>query len=300
MIARKFRRIFKKQIKRRNFKNLMRENLKVEKGNKEAIVCFECKKHGHIRSESSLLNKLKKKAMMATWDDSDKESSDEKDSQEVSNLAFMAIGDDDDDLDEVSNPTYDELYDAFKELHDEWMKIGKKNVCLKKKMVELKNENESLSAKITYLELENKTLNDIVALSNEKPNTSHEHLESHIDDLKNENEMLKKKSNELNEIVLKFINGQKMLDNMLNSKKYIFDKGGLGYKPNLKQKYNKNYFVKATSISDHKIVSHHCNQDGHMKNKCPIKRNAYYGAKCIWVPKGIITNTQGPKSIWVP
>ena len=185
----------------------MRENLKVEKGNKEAIVCFECKKHGHIRSESSLLNKLKKKAMMATWDDSDKESSDEKDSQEVSNLAFMAIGDDDDDLDEVSNPTYDELYDAFKELHDEWMKIGKKNVCLKKKMVELKNENESLSAKITYLELENKTLNDIVALSNEKPNTSHEHLESHIDDLKNENEMPKKKNNELNEIVLKFTNG---------------------------------------------------------------------------------------------
>ena len=32
----------------------------------------------------------------------------------------------------------------------------------------------------------------------------------------------------------------------------------------------------------------------------PIKRNAYYGAKCIWVPKGIITNTQGPKSIWIP
>ena len=75
-------------------------------------------------------------------------------------------------------------------------------------------------------------MHDRVALSNEKPSTSHKYLESHIDDMKNENEMLKKKSKELNEIVLKFTNGQKMLDNMFNSKKCVFDKGRLGYKPN--------------------------------------------------------------------
>jgi len=112
--------------------------------------------------------------------------------------------------------------------------------------------------------------------------------------------MLKKTNIELSDVMLKFTNGQKMLDNMLNSQKCVFDKGGIGYKPNLKQKYYKNYFVKATSTSDHKIVCHYCNQNGHMKNRCPIKRNVYYGAKYIWVPKGIITNTQGPKSIWVP
>ena len=65
--------------------------------------------------------------MVATWDDSDEESSDEEDSQEVSNLTLMAI--EDDELNKVSDPTYDELYDAFKELHDEWMKIGK-NKCM--------------------------------------------------------------------------------------------------------------------------------------------------------------------------
>ena len=37
----------------------------------------------------------------------------------------MTIGDDD-DMNEVSDPTYDELYDAFKEFHNELMKIGKK------------------------------------------------------------------------------------------------------------------------------------------------------------------------------
>ena len=44
--------------------------------------------------------------------------------QEMSNIALMAIGDESfDELDEVSDPTYDELYDAFKELHDDWKKI---------------------------------------------------------------------------------------------------------------------------------------------------------------------------------
>ena len=48
-----------------------------------------------------------------------------------------------------------------------------------------------------------------ITLSNEKPSISHEHLESCIDDLKNENETLKKKSNGLNKIVLKFTNGKR-------------------------------------------------------------------------------------------
>ncbi|KAH9769176.1 hypothetical protein KPL71_011898 [Citrus sinensis] len=296
MLARRFRKLFKKSDERRKFRDL-----KNRKEKKEVITCYECKKPGHIRPKCPLLNKLKKKAMVATWDDSDEETSDGEEHQEMTNLALMAIGDKlDDELDEVNDLlTYDELHDAFKELYDEWMKIGKKNACLKKKMVELKNENESLCAKITCLELENKTLHDRVALSNEKPSTSHEHLEYHIDDLKKENEMLKKKSNELNEIVLRFTNGQKMLDNLINSQKCVFDKGGLGYKPHLKQKYYKNYFVKSTSTNN-QVVCHYCNQNGHMKLGCPIKRKVYYGVKCVWVPKGTIANTQGPKNIWVP
>ena len=65
----------------------------------------------------------------------------------------MAIGDEsDDELDEENDlPTYDELHDTFKELYDEWMKNGKKNACFKKKMVELTNEKETLSAKIIWL-----------------------------------------------------------------------------------------------------------------------------------------------------
>ena len=36
------------------------------------------------------------------------------------------------------------------------------------------------------------------------------------------------------------------------------------------------------------------------KNICVVKRNAYYGMKCVWVPKGTIANSKGPKKIWVP
>ena len=57
--------------------------------------------------------------------------------------------------------------------------------------------------------------------------------------------------------------------------------------------------MKNTS-NNNQIVCHYCNQDGHMKNRRPVKRNAYYGVKCIWVPKGTITNTQGPKRFSVP
>ena len=107
------------------------------------------------------------------------------------------------------------------------MKIGKKNVCVKKEMTKLKNENESLNARIICLEIGNKTLHDEIALANEKPRILHEHLESHIDELKNENEMLKKKSHELNEIVLKFTNGKRCWTICLTHKNAFLIKEGL-------------------------------------------------------------------------
>ena len=73
------------------------------------------------------------------------ETTNEEESHKVSYLALMAIGDESvDKLDEASDPTQNVFYDAFKELHDNWIKIGKKNVRLKMKMVELSNEKDAL------------------------------------------------------------------------------------------------------------------------------------------------------------
>ena len=67
-----------------------------------------------------------------------------------------------------------------------------------------------------------------------KESITFEHERLHIDDLK-KYEMPWKKSNELNDIVLKFTNRPNILNNLLDSKKYVFNKRGISYKPNLKQ-----------------------------------------------------------------
>ena len=78
-----------------------------------------------------------------------------------------------------------------------------------------------------------------------------------------------------------------------------FDKGGIGYKPFLKTKYLKNYFVKASSPNDPKFVCNYCNQNGHTSSYCDIKKNTYFGVKQVWVPKAPNTNSQGHKVMWV-
>ncbi|KAH9677497.1 hypothetical protein KPL71_025392 [Citrus sinensis] len=120
MLARRFRKFYKKNNEQRKFRGY-----KNKKEKKEPITCYECKKPGHIRPECPLLNKLKKKAMVATWDDSDEETSDEDKQQEMTNLALMAVGEEScDELDKVNVlSTHDKLHDTFKDLHDELMKI---------------------------------------------------------------------------------------------------------------------------------------------------------------------------------
>lgn len=65
--------------------------------------------------------------MVATW-----ESTAEEQSHEVSNLTLMAIGDE--SFDELDLPSCDELFMAFKELHDDLKKIGLKNASFKKEI----------------------------------------------------------------------------------------------------------------------------------------------------------------------
>ncbi|KAH9779804.1 Integrase catalytic domain-containing protein [Citrus sinensis] len=106
MLARRFRKFYKKNNEQRKFRGY-----KNKKEKKEPITCYECKKPGHIRPECPLLNKFKKKAMVATWDDSDEETSDDDEQQEMTNLALMAIGEEScDELDEGSKKKKNKWY----------------------------------------------------------------------------------------------------------------------------------------------------------------------------------------------
>ena len=120
------------------------------------------------------------------------------------------------------------------------------------------------------------------------------------DTLKIENASLKEKVLDLTKIFHNFTNGKKHFDLMLGQQKCVFDKGGIGYKPFIKTKYLKNYFVKASSQNDLNLVCNFCNQNGHTSFSCDIKKKENFGVKQVWVPKALKTNIQGPKVMWVP
>ena len=75
--------------------------------------------------------------MMATWSDSEDESSKKENEKEVANMCFMAI----DELDEVNfNISYEDIHDSFEELYEDFEKLGLKNTFLKKNVQQLEKE----------------------------------------------------------------------------------------------------------------------------------------------------------------
>ena len=109
---------------------------------KRDLVCFKCKKLRHIKYDCPLYKseakRRMKKAMMATWSESE-ESSEEENEKEVANMCFMVI----DELDEVnSNISDEDIHDVFQELYENLEKLGLKNTSLKNKVQHLKKNLE--------------------------------------------------------------------------------------------------------------------------------------------------------------
>ncbi|GAV58215.1 zf-CCHC domain-containing protein/UBN2 domain-containing protein [Cephalotus follicularis] len=243
----------------------------VESSKKEEPTCFECKKPGHFKNECPNLKKKekfikghskKKKAMVATWDDSDSSSS-----EEVVNFALMAM-EEDTSGDESENEvkfTFKELQNAYENLFKEY-----ECVCLK---------NKSLK-KMSFLYI----LNVSSKLSN---------------DFMEENEKLKIEIDALKKSFSTFSNSSAKLDNLLGLQRCVFDKTGLGYEEMKNVKHFKNFFVKKVKP---KIICNYCGRLGHVSTSCICRNNFCYGkSRKIWIPKGtFVTNLKGPKFKWVP
>ncbi|KAL2518694.1 CCHC-type domain-containing protein [Abeliophyllum distichum] len=77
-----------------NNRKFQKKKDKDEKKNKK-IICYDCDKSGHKRTECPNKKKFtKKKALQATWDDSDEDDHEEDEIQEeIVNMCFMAIED---------------------------------------------------------------------------------------------------------------------------------------------------------------------------------------------------------------
>ena len=159
LLSRKIGKLLRNRKLRRNGNFIKRDASKGERGERqrrEQIVCYECKKPGHIKYDCPLLKigRSKKKAMKATWDDSD-ESESEKEDNEVANMCFMATTNNEvtnsnssntfDDLDDIDdeideNPSYEELYDTLEEMNEKLALCMSKNATLKKKNFNLERK----------------------------------------------------------------------------------------------------------------------------------------------------------------
>ena len=122
-------------------------------GRKRDLVCFKCKKLGHIKYDYPLykseVKKRMKKAMMATWSESE-ESSEEENEKKVANMYFMTI----DDIDEVnSNFSDEDMHDVFEEFYEDFEKLSLKNNSFKNKIQELEKEFEEVKEKFSIVEI---------------------------------------------------------------------------------------------------------------------------------------------------
>ncbi|GAV62313.1 LOW QUALITY PROTEIN: zf-CCHC domain-containing protein/UBN2 domain-containing protein, partial [Cephalotus follicularis] len=129
---------------RRSFKNNFPQD--EESSKREEPTCYECKKPGHFKNECPNLKKKerfnkeqfkKKKAMVATWSDSDPSTSKEESDKEVAHIAYMAIEDEEENEVKFS---FDELQNAYEKLYVEYENVCLKNKTLKKNAISMTNE----------------------------------------------------------------------------------------------------------------------------------------------------------------
>ncbi|KHN23909.1 hypothetical protein glysoja_046535, partial [Glycine soja] len=146
--------------RRPNFKSKRRTET-----SSSTLKCFECNQLGHLRvdcpifkkkmekSKKKNLTKKKWKKAYITWDENDMESSEDSENEEI-NLCLMAKSYESDEEVTSSNNlsiSFDELQDAFADLHKESIKLAKLVSSSKKTISNLENEISKLNKELDLL-----------------------------------------------------------------------------------------------------------------------------------------------------
>ncbi|KAK8681359.1 hypothetical protein V6N13_053763 [Hibiscus sabdariffa] len=283
-LAKRFTRFMKsnrgrKFLRKGEFKNKNREE------EKDQLICYECKKPGHIRTECPQLKKKsfgkkkKLKAHVATW--SDEESSDE-DEEEIANLCLMAL---DDEPKVTSNSSlcdlsYNELFETYEELqevYDELVEKYKESILKNKKIIsDLKNEKDSLYETNHNLELKIKNIQENQNVLEKKNQDLHGLLSKVQEDHQKEVGDLKASLNKVGKT-----NFEKASASKTNHVRRNFN----NYKQRGFQKTSRSKRVRSVWVPKDLIKSHNTH------------------AIASWIPKGtkiLEANFYGPKMIWVP
>ncbi|GAV84579.1 zf-CCHC domain-containing protein/DUF4219 domain-containing protein/UBN2 domain-containing protein [Cephalotus follicularis] len=237
LITRKFKKFLasKKKFGGKSNKKIYQKG---EPSKLEEIICFDCNKPGHYKSDCPRLKKKdllkkkkKKKAMIATWDDSDESSSDEDSNEEVAQIALMALEEEEEE--ESDEVTYDELVLIVE-------KYSSMNASLKKKVKTLVNENEELKS-INLAKEDNSNEIEVDLLENE------------VAYLETENRNLKEEIDALKKTFSKFSNSSEKLENLLGMQRCVFDKVRLGYEKMNNVKLYQTFFERKERIKKEKV-----------------------------------------------
>ncbi|GAV74453.1 UBN2 domain-containing protein [Cephalotus follicularis] len=276
--------------------------IRASKGEKEESTkgeeptWYECKKSGHFKNEFPNLKKKEKfnkeqskkmKAFVATWDDSDPSSSEEESDEEVANIAFMAIEEEDED--EV-NFTFDELQNAYENLFNEYKNVCIKNKFLKKDVCSMSKELENPKNENSYY------INDIESLKSKNCYYMNEIYVLNVSSklsicFKEEYEKLKLEIDALKKTFSKFSNSSDKFDNLPGLQMCVFDKAVLDYEEMNNVKHFNNIFVEK---NEPKNVCNYYGRSGHVSTSCIYRNKFCFGkTRKIWVPKGTyVTNLQ--------
>ncbi|GAV62783.1 LOW QUALITY PROTEIN: UBN2 domain-containing protein, partial [Cephalotus follicularis] len=198
----------KKNFSKKQLKKFQSKGDSSKSDKEKEVIHYECNKPGHIRLDCPKYKKKeKKKAMIATWSDSDDSSLDEHENEEIANIAFIAIENDNEVCSSFLN--YNDLLSEYNELIGVLNDLNKEYELLKKMAKDRTKEN---------LELKNKILNMkndeclIEKISTEKENSG-----------------LKIKIDALKRTVSKFSDSSTKLDTLLGMQRSVSDKAGLGF-----------------------------------------------------------------------
>jgi len=285
-----------------------------KKGEDFSLVpkCYECDQPGHLRvdcpiykrrmekpDKKNFKDKKGKKAYI-TWEDNDMDSSSDLENKIV-NLGLMAK--DYESEEEVTSSNYDlsisfdELQDAFNDLHREPIKLAKLVSYSKKTISNLEKEILKLNVELENLKFEIKTLKSVDKnQSSTKCLIQENNKASHSCECCNK---FKEEIIDLKNSFSKFTLGKNNLDIILGRQRCVVDKVGLGYNPENQQKMYKNIFTSTQKTSSPFLTCFYCGKKGHSASTCYIRKNGNSIRKMVWVPKGSLvkTNIQEPKKI---
>nr|KYP31988.1 hypothetical protein KK1_047440 [Cajanus cajan] len=299
-------------------KGFNKKTNKKEEASTSSYTFFECGKLGHIKAECPNLlkkkqeeNKVRKngkgKRAYIAWEDNGSSITSDESEFEENNLCLMAGADQDtivSDSDLESNPDYDQLQEAFIQIHKEAVKLDALNSKLKNKLSWYENALIKAEQELEDLKNEHDNLQTIL-------NFNEAHCEtSPSTKVVCENcKALEKENADLKVTLAKFTNGNANLNIILGKQRNTFDRSGLGFNQSInmplktKERVSKKnqFFRKYKGNFIKQTTCYYCCKKGHTIRNCYSRKYGVPNGEMVWIRKSqrLRTSHQGPFT-WVP